>query len=259
MAYQYIIYEKMEGLGRIKLNRPKKLNALNPEVYKELEDVFMDCEKDPEVKVLIIMGTDRSFAAGADIDEMAKGDVVLAYKLTDQSQRTQERLADMPKPTVAAIAGYALGGGLELSLCCDFRIASDNAVLGLPEINLGIIPGGGGTQRLTRLIGASRSAELIFLGEPIKADQAEKWGLVNKVVPLNGLELECEKLAKILMTKSPIALRAAKTSMRTGMNVGLKEGLKIEQDIFCMLFGTSDQKEGMGAFLEKRTPTFTGR
>jgi len=259
MNFHNIIYEKKEGFAKIRLNRPQKLNALNPDVYNELENTFIECETDPEVKTIIIMGNEKAFAAGADIDAMLKGDVVLAYQLTNQSQRVQERLADMPKPTIEAISGYALGGGLELALCCDFRIIADNAVLGVPEINLGIIPGGGGTQHLPRLIGLGRGAELIFLGEPIKADQAEKWGLVNKVVSLNELEPECEKLAKRLMTKSPIALRAAKTSMRIGMNVGLKEGLKIEQDIFCMLFGTSDQKEGMGAFLEKRKPTFTGR
>jgi len=259
MTYQYIIYEKIQGLGKVKLNRPKKLNALNPEVYSELEDVFIDCEKDPKVKVLLIMGGEKAFAAGADIDAMAEGDVVLAYQLTDQSQRVQERLADMPKPTIAAISGYALGGGLELAFCCDFRIASDNAVVGVPEINLGIIPGGGGTQRIPRLIGLGRAAELIFLGEPIKADQAEKWGLVNKVVSLNELEPECEKLAQKLMTKSPVALRAAKDSMRTGINMSLKEGLKVEQQTFCMLFGTSDQKEGMRAFLEKRRPSFIGK
>jgi len=259
MNFHNIIYEKEEGFAKIRLNRPQKLNALNPDVYNELENRFIECEADPEIKTIIIMGNEKAFAAGADIDAMSKGDVALAYQLTDQSQRVQERLADMPKPTIAAISGYALGGGLELALCCDFRIVADNAVLGVPEINLGIIPGGGGTQRLPRLIGVSRAAELILLGEPIKAGQAEKWGLVNKVVSLNELEPECEKLAQKLMKKSPVTLRAAKHSIHTGMNMGLKEALKIEQDIFCMLFGTSDQKEGMGAFLEKRKPTFTGR
>jgi len=259
MNLNYLIYEKIDGIAKIKLNRPDKLNALNPEVYNELDNTFVDCEADPEVKVVIIMGNEKAFAAGADIDEMAKGDVNIAYQLTNQSQKTQERLADMPKPTIAAVAGYALGGGLELSLCCDFRIAADNAVMGVPEINLGIMPGAGGTQRLPRLIGTGYAAQLIFIGEPINAEKAEKWGLVNKVVSLNKLEAECEKLAQKIMTKSSVALRAAKTAMRTGMNVGLKEGLKIEQDVFCMLFGTSDQKEGMAAFLEKRKPSFKGR
>jgi enoyl-CoA hydratase len=259
MDLKYVIYGKSDGIAKVKLNRPEKLNALNPDVYNELENIFIDCETDPGVNVVIIMGSEKAFAAGADIDDMSKGDVVSAYHLTKQSQRVQERLADMPKPTIAGIAGYALGGGLELSLCCDFRIAADNAVFGVPEINLGVIPGGGGTQRISRLIGTGRATELIFLGEPIKAGQAENWGLVNRVVPQDQLEEACEKLAQKLIGKSPVALRAAKHSIRTGMNVGLKEGLKIEQDVFCMLFGTSDQKEGMAAFLEKRTPSFKGR
>ena len=185
--------------------------------------------------------------------------MIFAYHLTDQSQRLHERLAEIPKPTIAAIAGYALGGALELFLCCDFRIAADNAILGLPEINLGLIPGGGRTQRLPRLIGLGRAAALIFLGDPVKAPQAESWGLVNKVVPLDQLELESEKLVYKLMDKSSITLRAAKTSMRAGLNIGLKEGLKLKQNAFCMFFGTSDAKEGMSAFAVKRKPVFIGK
>ena len=258
MDHKYVLFEKKDGLGEIRLNRPEKLNALNPDVYGELEDLFIECESDSETKVILVVGSEKAFAAGADIEAMAKGDIALAYQMTDQSKRVLNRLADMPKPTIAGISGYALGGGLELALCCDFRVASDNAVLGLPEIGLGIIPGGGGTQRLTRLIGASRASELILLGEPVKAEKAEIWGLVNMVVEVDQMEPECEKLAKKLMTKSPIALRAAKTSMRSGMNMGLKDGLTLEQDIFCMLFGTVDQKEGMAAFLDKRKASFKG-
>jgi len=258
MDHKYVLFEKKDGLGKIRLNRPEKLNALNPDVYGELEDLFIKCESDSEIKVILVVGSEKAFAAGADIEAMAKGDIALAYQMTDQSKRVLNRLADMPKPTIAGISGYALGGGLELALCCDFRVASDNAVLGLPEIGLGIIPGGGGTQRLTRLIGAGRASELILLGEAVKAEKAEIWGLVNMVVGVDQMEPECGKLAKKLMTKSPIALRAAKTSMRSGMNMGLKDGLTLEQDIFCMLFGTVDQKEGMAAFLEKRKASFKG-
>jgi enoyl-CoA hydratase len=173
--------------------------------------------------------------------------------------RVQERLADLPKPTIAAVSGYALGGGCEVALCCDFRIAADNAVLGLPEITLGIIPGGGGTQRLPRLVGLSLAAELIFLGETIKADKAERIGLVNRVVPSDRLEAEATALAEKLLEKPAVALRAAKTAIRKGMSASFKEGLQIEQGLFCMLFGTKDQKEGMAAFLEKRKPKFEGR
>jgi enoyl-CoA hydratase len=173
--------------------------------------------------------------------------------------RVQERIADLPKPTIAAISGYALGGGCELALCCDFRIAADNAVLGQPEITLGIIPGGGGTQRLPRLVGLGAATELIFTGEMIKADRAERIGLVSKVVPLDQLEPEAEALASKLMERPALALRAAKTALRKGLSTSLKEGLQIEQDLFSMLFGTEDQKEGMAAFLEKRKPIFKGK
>jgi len=190
---------------------------------------------------------------------MAEADVKAAYQLTDLTIRVQERLADLPKPTIAAIAGYALGGGCEVALCCDFRIVADNAVLGLPEINLGVVPGGGGTQRLPRLVGLGPATELIFLGEMIDAAKAERIGLVNKVVPLDQLKAEVEELAHKLMKRPSLALRAAKTAMRKGLNISLKEGLQLEQDLFCMLFGTEDQKEGMAAFLEKRKPGFKGR
>ena len=173
--------------------------------------------------------------------------------------RVQGRLADLPKPTIAAVSGYALGGGCEVSLCCDFRIVADNAVFGLPEITLGIIPGGGGTQRLPRLVGPGVAAELLFLGEMIKADRAQQIGLVNRVVPLDDLENEVKIFAAKLMERPAMALRAAKTAMRKGMSASLGEGLQIEQDLFCMLFGTEDQKEGMAAFIEKRKPVFKGK
>jgi enoyl-CoA hydratase len=190
---------------------------------------------------------------------MAKGNINLAYDLTDQTMRVQERLADLPKPTIAAIAGYALGGGCELALCCDFRIAAENAVLGLPEITLGIIPGGGGTQRLPRLVNPGAAARMILLGETIDANKAREIGLVDQVVSLDDLDKETNKLAAKLKKKPALAVRAAKTAMRKGLSTSLKEGLQIEQDLFCMLFGTRDQKEGMAAFMEKRKPGFKGR
>ncbi len=206
----------------------------------------------------MLKGNDSAFVAGADIENMSKGDIRSAYELTDLTMRVQERLADLAKPTIAAISGYTLGGGCEVAPCCDFRIAADNAVLGLPEITLGIIPGGGGTQRMSRLVGLARATELIFLGEMIKAGEAEKVGLVNKVVPLERLEAEAKAFAARLIEKPALALRAAKTAMRKGLSTSLKEGLQIEQDLFCMLFGTHDQKEGMDAFLQKRKPNFKG-
>ncbi len=259
MDLKYINYKREGGIAWAQFNRPKKLNALNPDVFRDLEAVVARCEEDDAVRVLILTGNEKAFAAGADIGAMAEGDIGVAYDQTDQTMRVQERLADLPKPTIAAVSGYALGGGCEVALCCDFRIAADNAVLGLPEITLGIIPGGGGTQRLPRLVGLSLAAELIFLGETIKADKAERIGLVNRIVPSDSLEAEATALAEKLIERPAVALRAAKTAIRKGMSTSLKEGLQIEQGLFCMLFGTEDKKEGMAAFLEKRKPSFKGK
>ena len=259
MELKYIVFKKRGGIGWIQFNRPERLNAINPEVLADLETAVVNCEEDDSIRVVVFMGSDKAFVAGADIEHMAKGDIKSAYKLTDLTMRVQERIADLPKPTIAAISGYALGGGCELALCCDFRIAADNAVLGQPEITLGIIPGGGGTQRLPRLVGLGAATELIFTGEMIKADRAERIGLVSKVVPLDQLEPEAEALASKLMERPALALRAAKTALRKGLSTSLKEGLQIEQDLFSMLFGTEDQKEGMAAFLEKRKPIFKGK
>jgi enoyl-CoA hydratase/carnithine racemase len=259
MDLKYMNYRDEGGIAWAQFNRPEKLNALNPGVVRDLEAVVARCEEDDAVRVLVLTGSEKAFVAGADIGAMAEGGIGIAYQMTDQTMRVQERLADLPKPTIAAISGYALGGGCEVALCCDFRIAAENAVLGFPEINLGIIPGGGGTQRLPRLVGFTWAPELILLGETIKADKAERIGLVNKVVPLDSLETEAKALAEKLMQRPAVAIRAAKTAMRKGMNTSLKEGLQIEQGVFCMLFGTKDKKEGMAAFLEKRKPVFEGK
>jgi enoyl-CoA hydratase len=228
---KYTNFEHRDGIAWVQFNRPEKLNALNPDVLKDLERAITHCEEDDTIRVVVLMGNERAFAAGADIDHMAEADVKSAYQLTDRTIRVQERLADLPKPTIAAIA----------------------------EITLGVVPGGGGTQRLPRLVGLGPATELIFLGEMIDAAKAERIGLANKVVPLDQLKAEVEELAHKLMKRPSLALRAAKTAMRKGLNISLKEGLQLEQDLFCMLFGTEDQKEGMAAFLEKRKPGFKGR
>jgi enoyl-CoA hydratase len=256
---KYIKFKIEDGVGRIQFNRPEKLNAVNPDVLKELETAVEFCEGNDDIRVVVLTGNEKAFVAGADIESMAKGDIRNAYKLTDLTLRVQERLADSPKPTIASIAGYALGAGCELALCCDFRIAADNAMLGLPEITLGIIPGGGGTQRLPRLVNPGAAARMILLGEMIKAQEAKDIGLVDKVVPLDQLENETQQWVAKLMTKPALAVRAAKTAMRKGLSTSLKEGLQIEQDLFCMLFGTEDQKEGMAAFMEKRKAVFKGK
>lgn len=259
MDLKYINFKNRDGISWVQFNRPEKLNALNSEVLRDLEKAVATCEEDDAIKVIVLHGNEKAFIAGADVGNMAKADIKVAYKLTDLTMRVQERLADLPKPTIAAISGYALGGGCEVALCCDFRIAAENAVFGQPEITLGIIPGGGGTQRLTRLVGIGQATELVFTGEMIKADRAERIGLVSKVVPLDKLETEVKSLAVKLMERPELALRAAKTALRKGLNISLNEGLHIEQDLFCILFGTEDQKEGMAAFLDKRKPVFKGR
>ena len=259
MDLKYIIFKIEEGIGWIQFNRPDKLNAVNAEVLADLEEALIRCEQDDDIRVVALKGNDKAFVAGADVKEMVTGDVKFAYDMTDLTLRVQERLADLPKPTIAALSGFALGAGCELALCCDFRIAADNAVIGLPEITLGIIPGGGGTQRLPRLVGLPAATELIFLGETVKADRAEQIGLVNRTVLLDRLEEETAALAGKLMKRPSMALRAAKTAMRKGLGASLKDGLQMEQDLFCMLFGTADQKEGMAAFLEKRKPQYQGR
>lgn len=259
MDLQYILFTMEDGIGRIQFNRPAKLNAVNSDVLMDLEKALDQCLEDENIRVVILTGNEKAFVAGADVKDMSTGDIRFAYSLTDLTLRVQEKLADLPKPTIAAISGYALGAGCELALCCDFRIASDNAVLGLPEISLGIIPGGGGTQRLPRLVGLSAAAEMILLGKTVKADRAENLSLVNKVVPLDDLERESRELANTLIKMPAVALRAAKTAMRKGLGLSLKDGLQMEQDLFCMLFGTRDQKEGMAAFMEKRKPVFRGK
>lgn len=243
----------------MRFNRPEKLNALNPDVLRDLESVVAWCEEDDTIRIVVLIGNEKAFVAGADIEHMSTGGIKSAYALTDLGMRVQERLADLPKPSIAAISGYALGGGCEIALCCDFRIAADNAVFGQPEITLGIIPGGGGTQRLPRLVGLGPATELIFTGEIINADKAQEIGLVNEVVPLESLQGEVEAFASRLMQRPAMALSAAKIAIRRGLGIPLKEGLQMEQNLFCMLFGTEDQKEGMTAFLEKRKPIFKGR
>jgi enoyl-CoA hydratase len=259
MDLKYIKFKQEDGIGWVQFNRPERLNALNPDVLKDLEAAVGCCEEDDAIRVVVLKGNDKAFVSGADIEDMAKGDIKFAYRLTDLTMRVQERLADLPKPTIAAISGYALGGGLEVALCCDFRIAADNAVLGSPEITLGIVPGAGCTQRLPRLVNLGVATRIILLGEMIKSEEAERIGLVDRVVPLNRLETEAEALASKLMQMPPLALHAAKVAIHKGLGSSIKEGLQIEQDQFCGLFGTEDQKEGMAAFLEKRRPLFKGR
>jgi enoyl-CoA hydratase len=256
MKLEYIILEIEKSTAWIRFNRPSKLNAMNAHILKEIESCLVDCEQNENVRVVVLIGNEKAFIAGADIEPLAKSDVNTGYQAAELTMRVQERLADLPKPTIAAISGYALGGGLEMALCCDFRLVAENAVLGLPEIKLGIIPGGGGTQRLPRLVGLGPATEMLMLGNTINAERALAIGLAKEIVPVSQLEVRAEELARQLAEMPLAALRACKMCLRAGLNTGLKEGLRMEQGAFSMLFGTLDQKEGMAAFIEKRKPQF---
>ncbi len=259
MDFQTVIYTKEEGAAIVQLNRPEVLNAFNEEVLRELEMVADDVVRDDEVKVVVIKGNETAFAAGADIKNFVSYSPRDAHQYISQVQVSMGKLLGVGKPTIASIAGYALGGGCELALACDFRIAADTAHFGLPEINLGIIPGGGGTQRLTRLIGEGKTKELIMLGEIFDAQSAYELGLVNFLVPLSDLEEETRKLAKKLCRKPPLAIRTAKELIQLSYDVDIYNGLMMEKEKFAYLFSTEDQTEGMKAFLEGRKATFTGR
>ncbi|HBW34943.1 enoyl-CoA hydratase/isomerase family protein [Desulfosporosinus sp. BICA1-9] len=259
MAYETIIVEIEEGVATLTLNRPKVLNALNDQVFNELAEAAEELAADQSVRVVIITGGEKVFAAGADISQMASASAVDVTTSDNPSHRAFHLIENMPKPVIAAIAGFALGGGCELTLVTDVRIAADNAQFGLPEIKLGILPGGGGTQRLPRLIGAGRAKELIFSGDFINAEEALRIGLVNKVVPADQLFEEAKKIAKKYADRGVVALRLAKSAVNEGLRMDLEAGLEYEHKCFSLLFATEDQKEGMRAFLEKRSPKFQGK
>lgn len=258
MSYETILYGKEEGRGTVTFNRPKKLNALNRQVFTELSLVFREVAQDPEVKVLVLTGGPDLFGAGADI-EMLSGLKSSAdcYNFTEENDAYQ-LLEDMGKPTIAAIGGFCLGGMLELALCCDFRLAAEGARFGLPEVKLGVLPGGGGTQRLPRLIGMTKAKEMVFLGDFVDAQEAWRIGLVNRAVPKERLSGETREFARRLMSRPPFGLRVIKGVMNAGIQTSLKQGLEIERQGFTILFSTEDKKEGMAAFLEKRPAKFTG-
>lgn len=253
---ELILIEKIENIQILKINRPKVFNALNRETVDLIDKKIEEIKKDKEIRALIITG-DHHFAAGADISDMIEKtpEEAKAFLFT----KTFSKLENIEIPTIAAICGYALGGGLELALACDLRIASEDAQLGLPEINLGIIPGAGGTVRLPRLIGEAKSKELIYLGGRLTASEAYQYGIVNRVVKKEELMEEAFKMAKKLADKAPLALRAAKESILYGEGRSKTEALKRESELWSGLFASHDQKEGMRAFLEKRTPQYQSK
>lgn len=259
MTYQNIIYEVDADFATITFNRPKALNALSSELIAELSRAIDEVSRNEDVRVLILTGAgDKAFVAGADINELAKLSTLAAKNFAQKGHDVIHRLQQLPIPVIAAVNGYALGGGTEIALACDFIYASENAVFGQPEINLGLIPGFGGTQRLPRLIGKNLAKELIFTGRMVPAAEAEKIGLVNSVHPQETLMEEVLKTAKTMATKGKVSLRAAKQAINSGMDVDLATACKIEIDTFALCMASDDAREGTTAFLEKRSPEFKG-
>ncbi len=257
MPYEHIIVESEPPIGIIRLNRPKVLNALSFDVIREIVDALERFDKDETIKTTVLTGNDDAFSAGADIKELADATPV---SLIERNQfALWDRLKKTAKPIIGAVSGYAYGGGCELAMNCDIIVASETAKFGQPEINIGIMPGAGGTQRLARTIGKFRAMEMILTGQPITAREAEKHGLVNKVVPVESYLLEAKKLAMQISQKAPVAVRLAKEAVLKAFDTPLEEGLQYERRNFYLLFSTEDMKEGMKAFTEKRPPHFKGR
>lgn len=258
MAYQNIIVEKRGRVGLITLDRPKALNALNSALIAELEAALDDFEADDEIGAMVITGSPKAFAAGADIGEMKDKTFIGAY-LEDFITVGWERIAQCRKPVIAAVAGYALGGGCEIAMMCDIIIAADNAKFGQPEITLGILPGSGGTQRLTRAVGKSKAMEMCLTGRIMEAEEAERSGLVSRVVPAAELIEEALETAETIAAMSrPIAMMV-KESIDRSYETTLSEGVRFERRMFHAAFGSADQKEGMAAFIDKRQPKFANK
>lgn len=257
MAYEHILVETRGRVGLIRLNRPQALNALNTKLVAELSQAIDAYEADANIGCMIITGSDKAFAAGADIKEMADKSFIEAYM--GDFAAAWDRAAHARKPIIAAVAGYALGGGCELAMHCDLIIAADNAKFGQPEIKLGVIPGIGGTQRLIRAVGKAKAMDLILTGRMMDAAEAERAGLVARVVPAAQLMDEAFKAAETIAAMSLPAVLAAKEAVNRAFETPLAEGIRFERRIFHSLFATEDQKEGMAAFIEKRPPKFKHR
>jgi enoyl-CoA hydratase/carnithine racemase len=256
--YQTVSLVVEKPVATVKLNRPDALNALNSVLVRELVAALDSLEADDSVRCVVLTGSDKAFCAGADIKEMAKLSAA-DIETSDHLKPVWDRASSFEKPLIAALSGYALGGGLELAMCCDIIIASEGTKLGQPEINIGIIPGGGGTQRLPRAVGKYKAMEMILTGATISAEEAKALGLVNRVVPPGKYLEEATKLALEIASKAPIAVRSAKEAIAASQEMGLSSGLELGRTLFYDLFNTEDKKEGMSAFLEKRKPNFVGK
>ncbi|MFZ5815661.1 MAG: enoyl-CoA hydratase-related protein [Bacillota bacterium] len=257
MSYEQILVFREGAVGRVQLNRPQVLNALNSTLMAELVDAFRTFEADPEIRCLLLHGNERAFGAGADIKEMVDQGAIEMYTrdyitLWDQVYQTK-------KPIVAAVSGFCLGGAAELAMICDIIVASETARFGQPEINIGVIPGAGGTQRLTRAVGKSLAMEMVLTGRMITAEEAKAAGLVSRVVPVEFYLSEAQKVANEIASKSPVAVRLGKEAILNAYETSLTGGVQLERRLFAMAFASEDQKEGMRAFTEKRRPEWKGR
>jgi len=260
MAHKTIIYEKSDGVGTITLNRPKSMNSLSSELLRELDSVLTEIDNDDEVKVVILTGSEKYFAAGADITEIGQIKTPQdAHRFLKMAQAVFNHIEDLEKPVIAAISGLTLGGGCELTLACDLRIAAENATFGQPEIKIGVIPGGGGTQRLPRIVGITKAKELLYTGDFIDAQEAYRIGLLNRIAPQASLLEEARKMALKIARQPGEAIKATKLSVNGGLNMDIKSAIAYEARCFEILFSTEDQKEGMNAFIEKRKPVFKHR
>lgn len=260
MEVKYIIYEKNEGVATITLNRPEALNAFSKEVVEEVLHALEDVKTDEAVRVVVLTGAgEKAFSAGADIKAMVGMTALKARELSFMGEKLCVGLENLEKPVIAAINGYALGGGLEVAMSCDLRIASENAKMGQTEINIGLIPGWGGTQRLTRLVGMTKAKELVFTGRIIDAKTAEQIGIVNMVVPADKFRETVSQFAKDLASKAPVALKVAKALINKGSDIALESALALEREGFGVVGSSEDLKEGVSAFTEKRKPVFKGR
>jgi enoyl-CoA hydratase len=259
MGYENIIFEREGDVAVIKFNRPKALNAINPAVLEDMSDALDQIERDSSVRVLVLTGVgEKAFVAGADIAHMVKLTPLQGRKFSRDGQDLLFRLENLPIPVIACVNGFALGGGTEIAMACDFIYASENAKFGQPEINLGIIPGFGGTQRLARLVGKAMAKELCMTGVMISAQEAKEVGLVNKVVAPDKLWEETMKTAAVLSSKGKVSMRAVKKCVDRGCDVDLRTGCYLEADSFAVCMTSADREEGMSAFLEKRKPQFKG-
>ncbi len=257
--YENIKYDIHDGLATVTVNRPKAMNALNIDVLSELYSVFTEIEADSDVKAVILTGEGRAFVAGADIAQMKDLNAIEGRKMMILGHSVMNRIESLSKPVIAAINGFALGGGCELAMACDIRVASDKAKFGQPEVGLGIIPGFGGTQRLSRLVGCGMAKYLIMSAEIIGADEAFRIGLVEKLVSADDLISEAEKLAKTIMSKAPIAIATAKSAINNGFDMDMKSASQFEIETFTAAFSSEDKVEGMTAFLEKRPAVFKNK